>query len=390
MPKRIDELTPAQKAKMSEWADRWIEIGLRTGEADWGEFERAAKECYRYAGIPWPDVLVRVSSPIVLAFAAPAASLAIELIRRQPKSPNAVDGAVGDAVLDAVGGAVGDAVGDAVRGAVGDAVGGAVGRAVDGAVDGAVRGAVWEVIRRAYGHYLGGQFWVSRWYWGGAFTSFFREICKLDLVGDLWDRGRAYEATMKSACWWYPHKHFVMVCQRPTTIQLELVDPQRQRGWNSHRMHCETGPSVAWPDGWGLWYWHGVRVTQQIVERPETITIKQIDAEQNAEVRRVMIERYGQSRYLIDSGAIAIHSDDWGTLYRKEIADDEPLVMVKVVNSTAEPDGSHKDYFLRIDPQCRPMLADGQFGKPQKLTARNAIASTFGLTGDQYRPVRQT
>ena len=94
MPKRIDELTPAQKAKMSEWADRWIEIGLRTGEADWGEFERAAKECYRYAGIPWPDVLVRVSSPIVLAFAAPAASLAIELIRRQPKSPNAVDGAV--------------------------------------------------------------------------------------------------------------------------------------------------------------------------------------------------------------------------------------------------------------------------------------------------------
>ena len=45
-------------------------------------------------------------------------------------------------------------------GAVGDAVDGAVGDAVRDAVDGAVRGAVWEVIRRAYGHYLGGQFWV--------------------------------------------------------------------------------------------------------------------------------------------------------------------------------------------------------------------------------------
>jgi hypothetical protein len=181
-----------------------------------------------------------------------------------------------------------------------------------------------------------------------------------------------------------------MVCQRPTVINLELIDPQRPRGWNSHRMHCETGTSVAWPDGWGLWYWHGVRVTQQIIEQPETITVAQIESEPNAEVRRVLVERYGQSRYLIDSGAIAIHSDDWGTLYRKEVPDDEPLVMVKVVNSTAEPDGSHKDYFLRVDPSCRPMLADGQFGKPQKLTARNAIASTFGLTGDQYRPVKQT
>ena len=34
MAKRIDKLTDAQRARMDEWADRWIEVGLRTGPAD--------------------------------------------------------------------------------------------------------------------------------------------------------------------------------------------------------------------------------------------------------------------------------------------------------------------------------------------------------------------
>jgi hypothetical protein len=38
----------------------------------------------------------------------------------------------------------------------------------------------------------------------------------------------------------------------------------------------------------------------------------------------------------------------------------------------------------------RPILADGGFGMPQPLTARNAIASTFGLYGAEYAPDDQT
>jgi hypothetical protein len=72
------------------------------------------------------------------------------------------------------------------------------------------------------------------------------------------------------------------------------------------------------------------------------------------------------------------------------MANDEPLVMVKVVNSTPEMDGSFKDYFIRVDPNCRPMLDDNKFGDPQELTARNAVASTFGKKGEEYDPVFQT
>jgi hypothetical protein len=125
-----------------------------------------------------------------------------------------------------------------------------------------------------------------------------------------------------------------------------------------------------------VYAWHGVIVHQDVIERPETLSADMIDRCVNAEVRRVMIERYGQSRYLLESGATAVHEDDFGVLYRKELANDEPLVMVKVVNSTPEPDGTFKDYFLRVPPNME--------------TAKQAVAWTFGMSEHEYEPEKQT
>ena len=113
-----------------------------------------------------------------------------------------------------------------------------------------------------------------------------------------------------------------------------------------------------------------------VVVKPEWITLKHIDTEQNAEVRRVMIERYGQERYLLDSKAEQIHRDDFGVLYRKKIPGDEALVMVKVANSTPEPDGSLRDYFLRVPPDM--------------IRARQAVAWSFGKKENEYNPCVET
>ena len=50
--------------------------------------------------------------------------------------------------------------------------------------------------------------------------------------------------------------------------------------------------------------------------------------------------------------------------------------MVEVRNSTPEPDGSCKTYFLRVPPATR--------------TARAAVAWTFGLGAVEYRPAAQS
>ena len=142
------------------------------------------------------------------------------------------------------------------------------------------------------------------------------------------------------------------------------------------RLHCETGPAVRYPDGFASFAIRGVRVPEKVAIAPETITISDIEAGSNAEVRRVMIERYGMERYLTDSGAEEIHRDDFGVLYRKEQKFEEPLVMVKVVNSTPEPDGSFKDYFLRVPLEME--------------RAKQAVAWTFGKEENEYSPALQT
>lgn len=143
------------------------------------------------------------------------------------------------------------------------------------------------------------------------------------------------------------------------------------------RLHNESDAALSYSDGFALYAWKGVIANQKIVERPETITCDEIEHADNSEVRRVMIERYGEARYLQDSGAILVHEDDFGSLYRKELPNDEALVMVKVVNSTAEPDGTYKDYFLRVPPDIG--------------TAKEAVAWTFGYDNvDDYDPSIET
>ncbi len=144
-----------------------------------------------------------------------------------------------------------------------------------------------------------------------------------------------------------------------------------------------------WPEGTAFWFIHGVRVTQQIVEAPETMTAKQISEIDNAEIRRIAIERFGEGRFISELGVKPIARDDWGELFRAELPGDEPLVLCRVKNYTPEPDGSARVFFLRVDPQCRLMFGNGKYGEAQKLTPLNAIGSTWGLTGDEYAVIQQ-
>jgi hypothetical protein len=178
----------------------------------------------------------------------------------------------------------------------------------------------------------------------------------------------------------FMHRKFCIVSDRPEVIRKD----------DRHRPHCEDGPFLRWRDGWALYAIRGTRVPADVIENPASVTVERINAEQNAEIRRVMLERYGWGRYIEDSGAKELHRDEFGTLYRQELAGDEPLVMVAVDNSTLEPDGTRKRYFLRVHPELRPLRADGTMGNPQTPTAHNAVASTFGMTGDQYHPVLET
>ena len=90
----------------------------------------------------------------------------------------------------------------------------------------------------------------------------------------------------KSCGWWQPFKGIVFCCERPA------IQATNAKG----QLHNATGPAILCRDGWLLWSWNNVRVTEQVVMRPHSITKEEIARETNAQVRQVMVERIGIER----------------------------------------------------------------------------------------------
>ncbi|HEY9759692.1 MAG TPA: hypothetical protein V6C97_31320 [Oculatellaceae cyanobacterium] len=159
-------------------------------------------------------------------------------------------------------------------------------------------------------------------------------------------------------------EHCCFVFLKPTSSSFD----------DSWRLHSQSSAALEFCDGTMFYYWHGVEVPEQVVLRPHKIKLKDIFAEPNAEVRRVLVERYGYDNFCMV--ARKIQEDEYGALFYKDMPGDEPWVVVKVQNSTAEPDGSFKKYFLRVPPDT--------------LTAKQGIAWTFGMEEDEYFPVEES
>jgi len=163
--------------------------------------------------------------------------------------------------------------------------------------------------------------------------------------------------------WWTPLKDVVIFQHRPKEIHFD----------EQNRLHHLNGPAIAYRGGKvNVWAVHGVVVTEGVITK--NFTWQDIENEKNLEIRRVMINIYGQAKYLMDSGAKEVHRDDFGVLYQKEIPGDEALVMVKVANSTPEPDGTFKDYFIRVDPNAYNGIK----------TAQAAVASTWRRKNNSF------
>ncbi len=290
-----------------------------------------------------------------------------------------VRASVGDSVLTSVwanvGASVRDSVWASVRGSVWDGVLDSVWANVWASVRASVRDSVWASVRDSVGASVYGQHDAS---WLG-FYDFFADVLALK---NETAKLSGLMALSHSAGWALPHKNICWISERHHILARD------SRG----RLHSIVGPACAFPDGWAIYAVHGIRVPAYVVERPQEITVAKIASETNIEVRRVMIERYGEARYIVDSGMYPVASDDsFGDLYVQR-GPGRPIAIIGVANRTAEPDGSFKRYMIPVNPD----LYGGDAGRiPQA-----AVASTWRTTKGgkdlvfkdwhDYRPIYET
>jgi hypothetical protein len=402
---RLAALTTEQQAQLPVIRDKWLAIGLATDRADRSTAEEGVRLAYAAANLPPPSTVIWLDSPM-----AGAIGYAYLMALRQALREKGLPQSVGDSVWDSVGASVRASVGDSVRDSVWasvrdsvwasvrdsvgdsvwdsvwdsvrdsvwasvgdsvrDSVWASVGDSVRDSVGASVRASVGDSVRASVGASVGDSVRDSVWAagygqhdasWLGFYDTF-AQFGLPDLVAPLTGLTRIAE----SSGWFWPFAGAVILTERPARLRRD------DRG----RLHSEDGAALQYPDGWGIYAWHGVRVAEAIIVNPSSITVGAIRAEQNSEIRRVMLTRYGEGRYLQDIGAVPIHADEFGTLYRAELPGDEPLVCVSVLNSTPEPDGSRKPYMLRVPPEIR--------------TAHEAVAWTFNKTPEEYRPLIET
>jgi hypothetical protein len=121
-----------------------------------------------------------------------------------------------------------------------------------------------------------------------------------------------------------------------------------ERGSFGRRLHCEDGPACA-NDVENLHFLHGVLMPAYAVVQPESITVQEIKAETNQEVRRLLIEQFGWDRYLSEAGATVIDrrkNDVEATLEALAQCDGETL-LICACPSTA------RRYALRVPQQIK-------------------------------------
>jgi hypothetical protein len=127
-----------------------------------------------------------------------------------------------------------------------------------------------------------------------------------------------------------------------------------------------------------FYYYENIRVPPHYITNPESLTLQEVLAHVNTEVRFVGMKIVGMDKVMNDKKTKIIHRDEekGQVLFQIKGIFQDPVCYVKVVNSTQEPDGTFKDYYLCVPPNVK--------------TCKQAVAWTFRLEEQEYQPEQET
>jgi hypothetical protein len=189
------------------------------------------------------------------------------------------------------------------------------------------------------------------------------------------------------------HEDFCIISERPEAIHVDAEG----------LLHCENGSALRWRDGTFSFHQHGVdlpaRMASAIINR-ESITVASIEQEKNTELRRFLIGRFGAEKYIQQSDAKVCQTfpDDHpivglrtARLLRKQVnhgyQGKEWLVFLDKRSDTAEPDGSYKRIWQRIDPDAYGGKARHNLQAAAASTVRDADGWLVYEDWRDYKPM---
>lgn len=189
---------------------------------------------------------------------------------------------------------------------------------------------------------------------------------------------------LQAAAWWFDGDA-VVFSQRP----VHLV--RNEQGQLSNN----AGPAVAYADGVTYYAWRDQQVQEHLM--PAAVDLSAAKHGQHGLVAlilsggagtssaSILIDMYGPERFLREvphNQKLRLDQSKWGTLWQVlGYYGRDTRLFVEVKNSS----GLGEKHVIPVHPHLVPLGHPNP--RAQSKTALNAIASTFGMTGEQYKEI---
>jgi internalin A len=119
----------------------------------------------------------------------------------------------------------------------------------------------------------------------------------------------------------FPFEKICAVCDRPRHLRFD----------SQNRLHAEGEPAIEFADGWNFYFYHGVKLPEKYGKlHPSQWESQWLLTEENAELRRVLIQGIGYDRICQELSAKQIDSWQEYALLQIDNADVEPICLLKM------------------------------------------------------------
>lgn len=196
-----------------------------------------------------------------------------------------------------------------------------------------------------------------------SFYAFMREVVGLK---EQTEKVTGLMALARCAGWAMPYENTCYVSERHNVLKRD----------NQGRLHCLTGPAVAYPDGWGVYAVRGVRVPKEWVEQRETLDPMLALTDPNIERRAAAATLIGWEKVLAKLNPTVVDVEtspeyDFGKLLRVDLPDEPGQMFLQVMCATG------RTMVLRVPPTTK--------------TAREGNAWTNGFNDPkEFKPELRT
>jgi len=371
--KKIEKLTKKQQAQLAPFHAEWLAWGTSTARADRAKAEAAILAMRAEIGSKTKPIFIWCDSPATSLLAmhvikSPQWAKAIGGLESSLRSSlrsslwsslrsslwsslgSSLESSLRSSLWSSLWSSLESSLWSSLRSSLWSSLWSSLGSSLWSSLESSLRSSLWSSLgsslRSSLWSSLGPSLWSSLesslgsslrsilneigYHWWGQHESYwiaFYLFCR-DVVGVSYDPQKSrhldlWRDVAQSCCWLWCFENYVICSERPTVVSMD----------ERNVLHSETGPALAFADGWKVYAWRGTVVPGEWIESKATLDPSIALTDPSVERRRAAASIIGWDKVLGSISSRVIDEDadpQIGTLLEVDLPDAAGSKFLKV------------------------------------------------------------